>query len=101
MIPKRGVSHLSMLSESEASALMEGIVQVQQLLSKHFATNDFTVCLHDGPNAGQEVPHVHVHVLPRTVGDGGSTLAAMWPRTPTSSEIDHEDLALLASSLRG
>ena len=100
VIPKRGVSHLNMLSQTEASALMEGIVEVQQLLSNHFGTSDFTVCLHDGTNAGQEVPHVHFHVLPRAEGDGGSTLAAMWPRTPPSSEIDHEALALLASSLR-
>ncbi len=27
------------------------------------------VCAQDGPQAGQTVPHVHIHVLPRRVGD--------------------------------
>ncbi|MDA0715904.1 MAG: HIT family protein [archaeon] len=101
VIPKRAVSHLGMLSDTESAGLMQGVKQVQQLLAGYFGTSDFTVCLHDGPNAGQEVPHVHVHILPRTVGDGGSTLAAMWPQTPTSSEIDHAGLGALASALRG
>lgn len=26
-------------------------------------------CLQDGPAAGQTVPHVHIHVLPRKFGD--------------------------------
>ena len=101
VIPKRGVSHLGMLSDNEVSALILGVKQVQHVLTRYFGTNDFTVCLHDGPNAGQEVPHVHFHVLPRTTGDGGSTLAAMWPRTPASTEVDHAGLAALASALRG
>jgi histidine triad (HIT) family protein len=101
VIPKRAVSHLGMLSDNEASALVLGVKQVQHVLTRYFGTNDFTVCLHDGPNAGQEVPHVHFHVLPRTTGDGGSTLAAMWPRTPASTEVDHAGLAALASALRG
>ena len=28
------------------------------------------VVLNDGPEAGQEVPHVHFHVVPRNVDDG-------------------------------
>ncbi len=78
---------------------MEGITEVQQRLGTHFSTTDFTVCLHDGPLAGQEVPHVHFHVLPRTQGDGGGTLMSMWPSTPTS-EPDHQSLASLATSLQ-
>jgi bis(5'-adenosyl)-triphosphatase len=27
------------------------------------------MCLQDGQHAGQSVPHVHVHVLPRKPGD--------------------------------
>lgn len=78
---------------------MEGITEVQQRLGTHFSTTDFTVCLHDGPLAGQEVPHVHFHVLPRTQGDGGGTLMSMWPPTATS-EPDHQSLASLATSLQ-
>eukprot|EP00215_Chloropicon_roscoffensis_P010538 CAMPEP_0196643984 /NCGR_PEP_ID=MMETSP1085-20130531/6548_1 /TAXON_ID=41879 ORGANISM="Pycnococcus sp, Strain CCMP1998" /NCGR_SAMPLE_ID=MMETSP1085 /ASSEMBLY_ACC=CAM_ASM_000807 /LENGTH=175 /DNA_ID=CAMNT_0041973503 /DNA_START=125 /DNA_END=649 /DNA_ORIENTATION=+ len=28
-----------------------------------------TLCIQDGPQAGQTVPHVHIHVLPRKEGD--------------------------------
>jgi histidine triad (HIT) family protein len=58
--------------------------------------------VHDGPLAGQEVPHVHVHVLPRQAGDGGKTLQAMWPKAPLmGGDVDHSVLAELAASLRG
>lgn len=32
-------------------------------------TGSFSVAIQDGPEAGQTVPHVHVHVIPRTKGD--------------------------------
>jgi diadenosine tetraphosphate (Ap4A) HIT family hydrolase len=78
---------------------MAGITRVQQALGARFQTTDFTVCVHDGPLAGQEVPHVHVHVLPRTENDGGSTLMAMWPKAMVT-EPDHDALASLASALQ-
>ena len=77
---------------------MSGVVEVQIRLSNYFGTTDFTVIVHDGPLAGQEVPHVHVHVLPRTKGDNGSTLAAMWPSNPSHGP-DHQALASLAAKI--
>lgn len=100
VIPTRPVQRLAALTREERSGLMDGVVEVQQRLEQHFSTTDFTICVHDGPLAGQEVPHVHVHVLPRTSGDGGGTLVAMWPSTPFS-EPDHASLGSLASTLRG
>lgn len=99
VIPRKAVQRLSELNSQELSGLMEGITVVQQRLGTHFSTTDFTVCLHDGPLAGQEVPHVHFHVLPRTQGDGGGTLMSMWPPTATS-EPDHQSLSSLATSLQ-
>jgi len=99
VIPHRGVQRLADLTPTEQSQLMAGVTRVQKVLSQHFGTTDFTVCVHDGPLAGQEVPHVHVHVLPRTENDGGSTLMAMWPRR-TPSEPDHGALASLSASLQ-
>ena len=98
VIPTTPVQRIAELTTLERSRLMTGVAEVQSLLSSHFQTMDFTVLVHDGPLAGQEVPHVHVHVLPRTPKDGGSTIAAMWPRLSVA-EPDHEALGALASSI--
>jgi len=98
VIPTTPVQRLAQLDESARSQLMSGVVEVQTRLSNYFGTTDFTVVIHDGPLAGQEVPHVHVHVLPRTEGDNGSTPAAMWPPN-TSQDSEHQALAPLADSI--
>ena len=98
VVPRRGVQRLSELDAGERASLMAGVAEVQERLGKHFSTKDFTVCIHDGPLAGQEVPHVHVHVLPRTKGDGGGTLMSMWPDV-SAGEPDHAALGALASQL--
>ena len=98
VIPTTPVQRIAELTTLERSRLMTGVAEVQSLLSSHFQTMDFTVLVHDGPLAGQEVPHVHVHVLPRTPKDGGLTIAAMWPRSSVA-EPDHDALGALASSI--
>ena len=32
-------------------------------------TSDFNIGINDGPAAGQTVPHVHMHLIPRIAGD--------------------------------
>ena len=98
VIPTKPVQRIAELDVHERSCLFEGVVLVQNLLSRHYDTTDFTVVVHDGPLAGQEVPHVHVHILPRTPGDSGRTLAAMWPKTHTN-QPNHAALALLAEKI--
>lgn len=50
---------------------------VQRMLARHFfessapEAGSFNIALQDGPHAGQTVPHVHVHVLPRIPGATG------------------------------
>ena len=101
VIPKRGVSHLSQLNDSETNSLFSGMREVQSILSTHFKTSDFTICIHDGILAGQEVPHVHIHVIPRTQHDGGLTLMSMWPETGTiDGNTNHQLLAELAEKLQ-
>ena len=98
VIPTKPVQRIAELSDHERSCLFQGVVLVQNLLSRHYDTTDFTVVVHDGPLAGQEVPHVHVHILPRTPGDSGTTLAAMWPKINTN-QPNHAALALLAEKI--
>lgn len=99
VIPTTPVQRIADLTEEQRSLLMNGVVEVQKRLSNHFNTTDFTVVVHDGPLAGQEVPHVHFHILPRTKNDSGLTLASMWPTTGMN-ESDHANLGALAEQIR-
>ena len=99
VVPHKAVSRLSQLNDQEIAGLFSGVKDAQQKLGKIFSTQDFTICIHDGPLAGQEVPHVHVHVIPRTKGDGGLTLMSMWPKTKPVAEPDHATLAKLSEQV--
>ena len=69
-------------------------------LSNYFETTDFTVTIHDGPLAGQEIPHVHVHVIPRKQGDGGRALPAMFPNAAPPNPPDFASLANLCNAIK-
>lgn len=38
-------------------------------LEREFKPDGYTTGLNDGPAAGQTVPHVHMHLIPRHHGD--------------------------------
>ena len=101
VVPHKQVMRLSSLSSEELASLMSGVLEVQNRLSNLFSTEDFSVVVHDGPLAGQEIPHVHIHVIPRTPSDGGRSLMSMWPQAPPigSQEPDFTALSELAKKL--
>ena len=36
------------------------------------------LAIHNGKDAGQEIPHLHLHIVPRKPGDGGSAIHSMF-----------------------
>ena len=68
VIPKLEVKRLEDLPESEALSLMRTIQHVAKAVSSAFDGIDYNLILNNGVNAGQEVEHVHFHVLPRPQG---------------------------------
>jgi histidine triad (HIT) family protein len=52
-----------------------------------------TVAVNDGPAAGQEVPHMHVHIVPRFEGDGGGPIHAIAGARPDLSDAELDDIA--------
>ena len=42
-------------------------------LKKIFGAEGFHFAWNEGAIAGQSVPHLHLHIVPRRVGDGGIT----------------------------
>jgi len=41
----------------------------KQVLDGEFGPHAYNIGINDGPAAGQTVPHVHVHLIPRYRGD--------------------------------
>ena len=91
---------LADLSDSDLMKLFSGVKQTQSKLSNYFETTDFTVTIHDGPLAGQEIPHVHVHVIPRKQGDGGRALPSMFPNAAPPNPPDFTTLANLCNAIQ-
>lgn len=100
VVPKNPAQRISDLSKSELTDLFDGVKQTQTVLSRYFRTNDFTVVIHDGPLAGQEIPHLHVHVIPRMEGDGGAALPAMFPQANPPNPPDFESLSELCQQIK-
>ena len=71
MCPLRVLPRLSDLSRGEISDLFNTVTRVQRTLSRVYKADAFNVAIQDGEAAGQSVPHVHCHVIPRRVNDPG------------------------------
>ena len=69
IIPKRVVPKVSELDTQEYIDLWESVRTVQNMLEKKYNAHGFNIAIQDGKAAGQSVPHVHVHVLPRIEND--------------------------------
>ena len=67
--PTRRVKVLEQLSAREMGALFRLVRTVQRQVGEDMGATAFNLAIKDGNAAGQPVPHLHVHVVPRTPGD--------------------------------
>lgn len=69
VITRRVVPRFADLTPDEIADLWTLAKRVGSVLEAHHGATSLTFAIQDGPQAGQTVPHVHVHVLPRRAGD--------------------------------
>jgi len=70
VIPEReGCLRMSELTDDEYADLWQSVRVVQRNIEGSVGGSSCNVAVQDGAGAGQSVPHVHVHILPRTAGD--------------------------------
>jgi len=67
--PIRCVARISELDSAEVADLFRVSQHVASVIENHVGTSSATLAVQDGPDAGQTVQHVHVHILPRKPGD--------------------------------
>jgi len=69
IIPKRHVANYFALDAAEQAACVQLLQFVQAILTERYNPDGFNVGINVGEAAGQTVPHVHIHLIPRYRGD--------------------------------
>ena len=69
IIPYRHSGSWFETSEIERTALLDLLSAAQLRLKEQFRPDGFNIGINDGPAAGQTVPHLHIHLIPRYAGD--------------------------------
>ena len=69
VIPRKHVTSLLELDEAAVAELFQTARRAAAVLLAAFEGEGFDLSLQDGEAAGQSVPHLHVHLLPRKAGD--------------------------------
>ena len=87
VIPKNHHMKIQDMNHEENSDLFSLVHKVLSKVDK--LTGSTLVAVHNGKDAGQEVPHVHVHLVPRTQGDSAGPIHNMFKTVKFSdSEIE-------------
>ena len=69
--PKKHVEFISELDEELGTHIFKIAMKLADALRKSgLKCEGINIYLSDGEVAGQEIPHVHLHVIPRIRGDG-------------------------------
>ncbi len=69
LIPKRHTGSFFDLLEQEHGDLFALLVRAKLVLDKELQPQGYNIGINDGDVAGQTVPHLHVHLIPRFEGD--------------------------------
>ncbi len=88
VIPKVHAPNILELPDAEVGPLFLAVKRVAKLLSKKLRPDGITVGMNQGRASGQEVDHLHVHLMPRWRGDGGSSVQSVVRNAPKESVED-------------
>jgi histidine triad (HIT) family protein len=69
VMPRKHVPDVRDLDDATGAALMALLIRVTRAVSVVFPSDGLSLWHSIGAGANQEVPHLHIHVHPRLVGD--------------------------------
>ncbi|KAJ6014025.1 Histidine triad (HIT) protein [Penicillium herquei] len=67
--PRRVVPRVSDLTPAETTDLFLTVRRVGRMVERVYGASSLNIAVQDGVHAGQSVPHVHAHIIPRKAAD--------------------------------
>lgn len=69
ILPERHISSFFEATKDEQMAMFELLTDMRQLMLSEKDIDGFNIGINDGIAAGQTVMHLHIHLIPRYIGD--------------------------------
>lgn len=93
VVPNDHHERLDDLPEDLATEVFSTLHRLTPTVEAAVDADATTVAFNNGPAAGQEVPHVHGHVIPRFADDGGAPIHAVAGDRPDLSDDELDAIA--------
>lgn len=78
VVPREHVERVGSISPSLASRYFRPVPEIVDAVEQALDADGATIAWNDGSAAGQEVPHAHLHIVPRHDGDPHGPIHAMF-----------------------
>jgi histidine triad (HIT) family protein len=95
VIPKKHHVKIQEMSKEDNADLFE-VVRIMAEKMERIAPSSL-VAIHNGKESGQEVPHVHVHIIPRNISDSVGPVHSMFSKKP---QLTNDEFNYIAEKLR-
>lgn len=92
VVPKNHSRDMQEASVDDVCAVMATIHTIAPKILAAVGSEAYNLGLNNGRDAGQVVPHLHFHIMPRFAGDGHR----LWH----GKDVEDKDLAEIAEKLR-
>jgi histidine triad (HIT) family protein len=76
VISKQHVENIEEISEELLSKVVKIVKKVGKSIKENLGASGYNVTVNNDPIAGQIIPHLHFHIIPRAEGDG----LELWPQ---------------------
>lgn len=76
VVPKKHYANMEEISEDELCYLIKTVKKVGRAIKDGLGVEGYNLSVNNDPVAGQVVPHIHFHIIPRKPDDG----LKLWPQ---------------------
>ena len=90
VIPKNHYEKVQDIEETDNTDMFNTVRSIISKVDK--ITGSTLLAIHNGKESGQEIPHVHVHLIPRELSDQAGPVHSMFEDRPKFSDKELDDL---------
>ncbi|HEY7226757.1 MAG TPA: HIT domain-containing protein [Nitrososphaeraceae archaeon] len=92
VITKKHYAKLQDVEPDQITNLFKLVHKILPSIEKGAGVQSTLIAIHNGKDAGQVIPHLHVHIVPRRTGDGGGAIHSMFDSSHRLSEHEMDEV---------